>query len=509
VGSLIYLPSAVRRGFKFVLAASLVASGCSKSPAPGETKQVAATSPDGSSNGSGDAAKPDQPEFIYATQQTNPTPAETEANKAWLERCARTAIENKAADQLKKANDLQTKEDFAEARAVFKDFVATEIELYGEQSPQVKAAKNRGVENEWLATLSPDDIKQLRECAKIEGEAAKETAQGHFQEALNKGLQAAQIYRRLHGDNTAEYAKLVLFIADKYVLLGDFKTAAAAYQRALDVIEKTEGLMSGTYASALVTMSGMWMNLGDFVQAMHAVENAKSIVETLGADEASSIYCQMTLGVIHKEVGDMGGAQQIIQQALKRAEALGPNGTALSAECLQHLAGISYRQQNFSEAEALQLKAMELMQQAFGESPILIGCRCRLARIYMQTGKGAQAESILRGAIPEERQAFGASSPLVSYSLQYLGELYVSQHKFAEAAPLLTEAITIREKGHGPNHPAIAELLEPYATALRGLGRGAEADEFIARKQTIDANTVVVREKLTSTPIASRPTERR
>ncbi len=453
-------------------AAGFSAAGCSKSPGPADPKQTAATSADGTRPDAtnADKAKAEAPEFIYASQQTAPTAAEVEANKAWLEHCAHTAIEAKANDLLKRANDLQIHQDFAAARAVFKEFVATEIELYGERGSQVQAAINRAAENEWLATLSPEDLKELEGCAKIEADAAKENSLGHFQEALNKGLQAAQVYRRLHGENTSEYAKLVLFVADKYVLLGDFKTAAAAYQRGLEVIEKTEGLMSPAYSGALVAMSGMWMNLGDFVQAIHAVENAKSISENLGPDETSAIYCQMTLGVIHKEVGDLAEAEQIIKQALRRAQALGPTGTALSAECLQHLAGIFFRQQNYSEAETTQLKAMELMQQAFGETPILIGCRCRLARIYMQTGKGAQAEAILRGAIPAEKAAFGPVSPLVSFSLQYLGELYASQQKFADAEPLLAEALSIREKGHGPNHPAIAELLEPYGATLRRTG---------------------------------------
>ena len=167
--------------------------------------------------------------------------------------------------------------------------------------------------------------------------------------------------------------------------------------------------------------------------------------------------------------------------------------------------------QNYPQAETTQLKAMQVLQEALGESPVLIGCRARLARIYTKSGQFAQAETMLKNAIGSSKEAFGKDSPITSYATQYLGELYVAKQDFAAAEPLLTQALRDREKGHGTEHPAIAEILEPYCTTLRGLGRSSEAEQLAARKRAIDANSVAMRDKLaelSSKLIAERPATR-
>ena len=89
--------------------------------------------------------------------------------------------------------------------------------------------------------------------------------------------------------------------------------------------------------------------------------------------------------------------------------------------------------------------------------------------------------------------------------------MYVARQNFAAAEPLLAQALATREKGHGENHPAVAEILESYSEALRGLGRATEAEQLEARKKAIDASLIAVREKLAAVSakmIADRPPRR-
>jgi tetratricopeptide (TPR) repeat protein len=251
------------------------------------------------------------------------------------------------------------------------------------------------------------------------------------------------------------------------------------------------------------------MNMGDFVEAVKTLDKACDVFTMLGEGETSSAYCLMMLGVIHKEVGDLAQSEKLLKQAVGRAEALAGAGKSILGESLQHLAGVYYRMGNYAAAEQTQLKAMQVLQEALGESPVLIGCRSRLARIYIKSGQIAQAETMLKNASTAGKQAFGENSPVPSYATQYLGELYVAKQDFAAAAPLLAQALAIREKGHGENHPAVAEILESYSAALRGLGRTADADRLDARKRSIDANLLAVREKLATVAtriLAERPT---
>jgi hypothetical protein len=491
-------------GVLTVLIASMGIAGCLKSQGPGDDGNKA---PDDGGVAKGSAPSPGP--SIYARGETfAPAPA---ADNAWAERVKKTALVRQADELATDAKALQAHEDFAGADAKLNDYLSVQVQWHGEKSDFVKAAKSRLAENRWLASLSPADRKQLKQAGQIEAEAESENTLGHFETALSKGLDAIRIYQQIGAQNTADYGRLALFIADKYVLLGDFKSAAQAYERGLAVTEQTDGVASPVYGNALLAMSGMWMNRGDYVEAMKALQRACDVFALLGEEDTSAAYCLMMIGVIHKEVGDLAESEKLLSQALQRTDALGARGQSIAGECLQHLAGVYYRSQNYSQAEATQLKAMQVLQNALGESPVLIGCRSRLARIYIKTGQVAQAETMLKNAIASSKEAFGNASPITSYATQYLGELYVAKQDFAAAEPLLSQALAAREKGHGPDHPAIAEVLEPYCTALGGLGRTSEAEQLAARKKAIDAGSVTMRGKLaelSTTLIAERPTPR-
>lgn len=491
-------------GFCSLAAAGLLAAGCSKSNAPDD-----AGKPPADASAAGKPVAPNVGPSIYTTGGTAlSAPA---ADNAWAERCKKTALLTKASELAADARIFQDQEDFAAAAKKLEEYVALQIQMTGEKSDFVKSAKSRVAENQWMASLAPADRKQLKQIAKIEAEAEGESTKGHFEVGLNKAIEAIRIYQQIGGQNTAGYGRLALFIADKYVLLGDFDKAAGAYKTGLAVTEQTEGLVSPIYGNGLLAMSGMWMNMGEFVEAMKTLERACEVFTLLGEGELSAAYCRMMIGVIHKEVGDLENAEKLLKEAIERAEKLGANGKSIHGEALQHLAGVYYRAKNYPAAEAAQLKAMGVLQEALGESPVLIGCRARLARLYIKTGQLAQAESMLKNAQAAAKEAFGDSNPIPSYAAQYLGELYVAKQNYAAAEPLLAQALAVRQKGHGPNHPAISEILENYCIALRGLGRADEAQSLEARRKAIDASSVAMREQLvqlSAKMIAARPTQR-
>src|SRR5215472_12882063 len=53
---------------------------------------------------------------------------------------------------------------------------------------------------------------------------------------------------------------------------------------------------------------------------------------------------------------------------------------------------------------------------------------------------------------------------------------FMKSNKYAAAEPLLRRALTIDEKGLGPDHPMVAALAEHLALTLGKLGRDAEAE---------------------------------
>ncbi|MBI3457010.1 MAG: tetratricopeptide repeat protein [Candidatus Rokubacteria bacterium] len=76
-------------------------------------------------------------------------------------------------------------------------------------------------------------------------------------------------------------------------------------------------------------------------------------------------------------------------------------------------------------------------------------------------------------------------------SLTNLADLYLTLHQYADAEPLLRQAIALQKQLAGPRHPSVAAMLEDYATLLRETNREAELAAVEARIRVIRADPAI------------------
>ena len=107
------------------------------------------------------------------------------------------------------------------------------------------------------------------------------------------------------------------------------------------------------------------------------------------------------------------------------------------------------------------------------------------ALALLHAGQYAQAEPLFTRALAVREQALGPEHPDVAQSLNNLAWLYYSQGEYAKAEPLYQRALAMREQALGPEHPDVALTLNGYGVLLQKMGRGAEAAEMEARAKTI------------------------
>src|SRR3984893_16327028 len=78
-------------------------------------------------------------------------------------------------------------------------------------------------------------------------------------------------------------------------------------------------------------------------------------------------------------------------------------------------------------------------------------------------------------------KALGRDHPDVALSLSNLGGLYSSRGRYADAEPLLQQALAIWEKALGGDHPDVARALNNLAELYRIQGRYVDAFPIITR----------------------------
>jgi len=108
-----------------------------------------------------------------------------------------------------------------------------------------------------------------------------------------------------------------------------------------------------------------------------------------------------------------------------------------------------------------------------------------LGRLLVHAKGYAEAEPVLLQALQIQEKRYGADSLIVVHSLVNLARLYVFEGKLSEAEPLFKRAIVIGENLTPPSTGQFAGALSMYAELLEKLKRPAEAKQMYERSERL------------------------
>lgn len=98
-----------------------------------------------------------------------------------------------------------------------------------------------------------------------------------------------------------------------------------------------------------------------------------------------------------------------------------------------------------------------------------------LGGIYQKLGRLDQADALLRSSLDERRSLFGADSREAADSLVALGLLRADQAKLDEAERLVRDGLAMTRRHVPPNHPAVAKATAALGKVLEDRGAYAQA----------------------------------
>ncbi|MBC7822487.1 MAG: tetratricopeptide repeat protein [Candidatus Parcubacteria bacterium] len=127
-----------------------------------------------------------------------------------------------------------------------------------------------------------------------------------------------------------------------------------------------------------------------------------------------------------------------------------------------------------------------------------------LAYLYESQGRYPEAEPLYLQALEIRQRQLGNDHPSVATSLNNLASLYESQGRYPEAEPLYLQALEIRQRQLGDDHPDVATSLNNLAGLYESQGRYPEAEPLYLQALSIaleklgetHPNTQTVRENL-------------
>jgi tetratricopeptide (TPR) repeat protein len=153
-------------------------------------------------------------------------------------------------------------------------------------------------------------------------------------------------------------------------------------------------------------------------------------------------------------------------------------GSERSVQPLQFLGQLAAWQKNYPEAEGYLQRALDINVKMSGDNnPRAVESLRAMAGLYMAESDWPKAETYLLRAV----KGAEATDTMVLIPLWGLCDMYDRWGKPDKSQPCWHQATELMAKQAGENSPQLAQSLTNEATALRKLGRGAEAQQLEER----------------------------
>lgn len=203
---------------------------------------------------------------------------------------------------------------------------------------------------------------------------------------------------------------------------------------------------------------------------------------------AWAITCD-DLGGLYREHGNFQLSERLFKAALDlKTTVLGKDHLSL-ANSYSSLGDLCLDRAEYGTAETYYKEALAITEAILPpENPQVYARLDRLAKCLIKGGKTAQAEQLYLRA-----QKLWAAEPCKNSdearSLYSLGNLYLDEKRFADAAPVLEKALRHAERYHGPWSAGLVPYLQRYSYCLYYVGQKAESERLQARAGTISGAT--------------------
>ena len=303
-------------------------------------------------------------------------------------------------------------------------------------------------------------------------------------EALGRALQLAQTKT---GMDLQQMARISADMASLYGMAeppGRDKVKQWT-QRCLQALRALPSANAPDIAVLLLQLGLTHQTVRNFPEAVTLLSNGLGLSEAVyGKNSIEAAVMRIQLADIYAETGQYAEAERLCQAALAVLEAkAGEAGSARGLEsALPLLADIANRTNQQAGADARLRKFLAQVETRAGkDNPLLANVSVAAGQAYLKLGLPDQARQQFQRALMLRRAWLGPDHLAVADVLQQLGTLCVLLAKYAEAESDFTECMRIRRDTLGMEHILVASSLCDLGVVCYRTGRYEEAEQSFRR----------------------------
>lgn len=224
---------------------------------------------------------------------------------------------------------------------------------------------------------------------------------------------------------------------------------------------------------------------GNYKEAAAGYEAALRIADKFDSNDPRIPITWNKLGMIYDALGRFSEADRLYRRALTSVEHAKGKTNPDYGTLLNNLAGVYVEQGRFNEAEPLIRQAVAIDTAVLPPDDLRLAMvRSGLGDLLIRHGRYRESERLLNQAIQvfEGRPGAGRDLGIARNNLAVVRRF---QKRNEESRDLLERALVAIETDAGPNHPALARVLNNLGTAYAALARPQEADQAFRRSVAI------------------------
>jgi eukaryotic-like serine/threonine-protein kinase len=329
-----------------------------------------------------------------------------------------------------------------------------------------------------------DDAETLSDQPEVQGEMFSVVGLvyrqlGEYEQARNLLERALEIKKSQLDDTHPEVAQVHFNLARALHDLGEYREAHLHYTTAADLFRKIPGHVSLEYASSLHFLAMARHDHHSYEDILKALEIRLSL---LGPDHMDVAESYLALGNYYLLQKDHPSAELYFNKALEIATSPENKPTPQLAGILQNI-GEGFRIiGKYDKAKSFLYEALDTYNTLYGSphTNIAIGAKS-LADVYRDQGNFIKADELYNEALTTLNNAVGNDHPLRRPILQSWAAMYANMGKYAKAEPLQREVLALLESVLHEDHFRIAHARKQLATSLLSLENHEEAEELLLK----------------------------
>lgn len=239
--------------------------------------------------------------------------------------------------------------------------------------------------------------------------------------------------------------------------------------------------LSTDHGAASFAEAERLFNVGQFDAALPVAERALAQQEAQNASERILLgKTTNLLGRLWAEKGDHARSYGFHQRTLQLWEGQFGLNQGPIAIVVGNLAMAAQELGRYAEADALMVRAFEILEKSSGTEGTELGMLLNLAgRLRLEKGEYEQAKAPLLRAIQILEPHSNGADPVIAAIYGNLAESYLGTAAFADAIKYYERAVSIARRYHKKPHPTLAMLLGSLGVVYNHAGDSARAEPLL------------------------------